>query len=105
MGCSVIPERLEQIHDIIDKACEHVTDDDGVMFACRAWYEAKDEIERLLAEREGLRLRVGLLNDFAVLVSDLDRCPHGRHKGDVCGGCNGPSLGNPLRAESAGHRP
>lgn len=33
------------------------------------------------------------------LLSDLDRCEHGRHKGDVCGGfppggCNGPSQGN-----------
>lgn len=34
---------------------------------------------------------------FAQMVSDLDRCPHGRHEGDVCGGptgCNGPSVGN-----------
>lgn len=41
------------------------------------------------------------------LLSDLDRCPHGRHAGDVCGGWRGPdvydggcrggvSLGNPL---------
>lgn len=44
---------------------------------------------------------------FETLVSDLDRCPHGRHMGDVCGGWRGPgdyvggcrggtSLGNPL---------
>lgn len=33
------------------------------------------------------------------LLSDLDRCEHGRHVGDVCGGssgCNGPSHGNPF---------
>lgn len=41
------------------------------------------------------------------LLSDLDRCPHGRHMGDVCSGWRGPelfaggcrggvSLGNPL---------
>lgn len=41
------------------------------------------------------------------LISDLDRCPHGRHAGDVCSGWRGPgpydggcirgvSLGNPL---------
>lgn len=33
------------------------------------------------------------------LLSDLDRCEHGRHFGDVCGGergCNGPSKGNPF---------
>jgi hypothetical protein len=37
---------------------------------------------------------VGITN----IVADLDRCPHGRHRGDVCGGetgCNGPSRGNP----------
>lgn len=36
---------------------------------------------------------------LAAMVADLDRCPHGRHRGDVCSGvrgCDGPSLGNPL---------
>lgn len=33
------------------------------------------------------------------VLSDLDRCEHGRHVGDVCGGtppggCDGPSHGN-----------
>jgi hypothetical protein len=43
------------------------------------------------------------------LLSDIDRCPHGRHAGDVCSGWRGPgefdggcrggvSLGNPLLA-------
>jgi hypothetical protein len=26
----------------------------------------------------------------AKLVRDLDRCPHGRHEGDTCGGWSGP---------------
>lgn len=32
------------------------------------------------------------------ILSDLDRCEHGRHRGDICSGekaCNGPSKGNP----------
>jgi hypothetical protein len=32
-----------------------------------------------------------------MLLSDLDRCEHGRHVGDICSGqagCNGPSHGN-----------
>lgn len=44
---------------------------------------------------------------FETLVSDLDRCPHGRHEGDTCSGWRGPgpydggcfrgvSQGNPL---------
>lgn len=35
--------------------------------------------------------------DANTLLSDLGRCPHGRHVGDVCNGCPGQaSLGNPL---------
>jgi hypothetical protein len=29
------------------------------------------------------------------MVSDLDRCEHGRHEGDACSSCGGPSKGNP----------
>lgn len=29
------------------------------------------------------------------LLSDLDRCQHGRHHGDECGSCGTYSLGNP----------
>lgn len=30
------------------------------------------------------------------LLLDLDRCEHGRHEGDDCVGCEGPSRGNPV---------
>ncbi len=35
---------------------------------------------------------------LALLLTDLDRCQHGRHQGDPCGpadDCNGTSAGNP----------
>lgn len=32
---------------------------------------------------------------WAALAADLDRCQHGRHEGDDCGSCDGPSRGNP----------
>lgn len=38
---------------------------------------------------------------MAQIVYDLDRCQHGRHRGDICSGtsgCNGPSKGNPVHA-------
>lgn len=35
-------------------------------------------------------------DEWHVLVSDLDRCEHGRHEGDDCSGCGGPSVGNPM---------
>jgi hypothetical protein len=34
------------------------------------------------------------------VLSDLDRCNHGRHEGDACGGCGDRSLGNPKMAEN-----
>jgi hypothetical protein len=41
---------------------------------------------------------------LAAVLADLDRCEHGRHKGDICsgkmpGGCGGPSHGNPHMEE------
>lgn len=32
---------------------------------------------------------------YQSILFDLDRCEHGRHEGDVCSSCGGPSLGNP----------
>lgn len=38
-------------------------------------------------------LEVSTANLWQVkLVSDLDRCPHGRHEGDTCGGWSGPGI-------------
>lgn len=31
---------------------------------------------------------------LAQVLLDLDRCMHGRHQGDECGSCGGPSKGN-----------
>lgn len=42
-----------------------------------------------------LRREVSKLRAMATIVSDLDRCEHGRHEGDVCSSCGGPSKGNP----------
>jgi hypothetical protein len=42
------------------------------------------------------------MQDAVTLLSELDRCSHGRHRGDVCGGasgCNGPSVGNGYLSE------
>lgn len=39
-------------------------------------------------EEKELRLARRILND-------LDRCEHGRHEGDYCASCGGPSKGNP----------
>lgn len=35
------------------------------------------------------------IEDFARILLDLDRCEHGRHEGDQCFECKGPSHGNP----------
>lgn len=40
--------------------------------------------------------------DLVKILTDLDRCQHGRHHGDECNGCGGPSKGNPhLRTGAA----
>lgn len=44
-------------------------------------------------ERE--RDRGYALGDLVTLLLDLDRCEHGRHEGDHCSACKGPSHGNP----------
>jgi hypothetical protein len=44
--------------------------------------------ERAWADNIVLQRRSGIL-------SDLDRCEHGRHQRDVCSNCDGPSQGNP----------
>lgn len=32
--------------------------------------------------------------ELAAVLTDLDRCVHGRHEGDACADCGGPSKGN-----------
>jgi hypothetical protein len=49
---------------------------------------------RQLRDRE--RGELSELRAWGLLVNNLDRCEHGRHEGDVCSGCNGPSKGNPV---------
>lgn len=51
---------------------------------------------REVAERQQTELH--RLRRFAETLSDLNRCEHGRHEGDVCSECGGPSLGNPFMA-------
>lgn len=40
--------------------------------------------------------------NWQALVFNLDRCEHGRHEGDLCSGCHGPSLGNPFMGAQDG---
>jgi len=50
--------------------------------------EATTQFARPLADTQGL----------VKILTDLDRCPHGRHQDDPCGpadDCNGTSAGNP----------
>ena len=44
---------------------------------------------------EHLRERLAHQSALAAVLADLDRCEHGRHAGDDCGSCGGPSHGNP----------
>lgn len=46
--------------------------------------------EQMYQREHTERLR---LQAYQTMLTDLDRCEHGRHQGDVCGNC--PSEGNP----------
>ena len=51
---------------------------------------AADALQRSDAAIGEARRTEGL----ASVLSDLDRCVHGRHEGDTCADCGGPSKGN-----------
>lgn len=45
---------------------------------------------------ERARAEVSTLSAYHSILSDLSRCEHGRHLGDVCSECGGPSVGNTI---------
>lgn len=67
------------------------------------WDAVDGEYYRLtwkqLAEQQ--RTKINELSKWHAICVDLDRCEHGRHEGDVCSSCGGPSKGNLL----IGHGP
>lgn len=55
------------------------------------------ELEAVRARIERLVEENRKLMKWALMVSDLDRCEHGRHEGDTCFDCTGDvSVGNTL---------
>lgn len=56
-------------------------------------------IEHALARTQSAVTETALMPPDAAklirILTDLDRCMHGRHQGDDCGSCDGPSRGNP----------
>lgn len=60
-------------------------------------YRLKARIERMASELEDAKEARWRLNKFSAILSDLDRCRHGRHEGDGCFSCpDGISAGNPI---------
>jgi hypothetical protein len=59
--------------------------DDGT-FVPDTWRKRSDDLQVQLTRAQA----------FAAVLHDLDRCEHGRHEGDNCYGCEGPSRGNPV---------
>jgi hypothetical protein len=100
--CRACGHDLITQHDPSDETCDAFSGDLDVG-VCRCGRDSVTDgtgrklspLERLRrAEKEERRLQ-----GLSVVLSDLDRCEHGRHEGDVCGGatgCNGPSHGNPF---------
>lgn len=59
-------------------------------------WEVNGERETWQQRSERMEERAHRAEALAQVLSDLDRCEHGRHEGDVCSGCGGPSKGNPV---------
>ncbi len=104
--CRACGHDLITQHDPSDETCDAFSGDLGVG-VCRCGRDyVKDGtgrklsvLERLRRAEEGERR----LQAPSVVLSDLDRCEHGRHEGDVCGGtsgCNGPSIGNVFASDT-----
>ena len=98
--CRACGHDLITQHDPEDETCDAFSGDlDVGVCRCGRDYvmdgtgRKLSVLERLRRAEEGERRLQGL----STVLSDLDRCEHGRHEGDVCSGasgCNGPSHGN-----------
>lgn len=98
--CRACGHDLITQHDPETEQCDAFSGDLEVG-VCRCGREFQiDGTGRTLSPMEqvrNLREEVGRLQGLSRVLSDLDRCEHGRHEGDVCSGvsgCNGPSHGN-----------
>ncbi len=101
--CRACGHDLLTQHDPEDETCDAFAGMDvGVCQCGRSWVDKGGHrlsyVERLAdAER-----RASDASQLAAILTDLDRCEHGRHEGDICSGvsgCNGPSHGNPIAAQ------
>lgn len=64
----------------------HPDGEEGGEFVPNTWRKRADD----------LQVRLTRAQAFAAVLYDLDRCEHGRHEGDACSSCEGPSRGNPV---------
>lgn len=57
-----------------------------------------EDLRRLSWREVAERARAESLraNAYLSVLSDLSRCEHGRHLGDMCSSCGGPSIGNTI---------
>lgn len=98
--CRACGHDLITQHDPENETCDAFSGDLDVG-VCRCGRDyVTDGTGRKLSPIEQLRkvqAEARTLQGLSRVLSDLDRCEHGRHEGDVCGGasgCNGPSHGN-----------
>lgn len=100
--CRACGHDLITQHDPEDETCDAFSGDlDVGVCPCGRSYVTDGTGRKLSVLEELRRERTAnrRLQGLATVLEDLDRCEHGRHEGDVCGGatgCNGPSHGNPF---------
>lgn len=82
---------VRYLPDLFDReADERLWSNHGIGNKRLTWAEAAEYLDE---QRRRLQ-------DFVTVLADLDRCEHGRHEGDPCSECGGPSKGNPIMSSS-----
>lgn len=95
--CRACGHDLITQHDPSDETCDAFSGDLEVgVCRCGRDYQMDGTGRKVppLEQLRRLRVETQQLQGLTRVLGDLDRCEHGRHEGDVCTACGGPSHGN-----------
>lgn len=93
--CRACGHDLITQHDPEDETCDAFGGMDVGVCPCGRRRISLADHELTSVERERyFEERAQRAEALAAVLADLDRCEHGRHEGENCFGCKGPSTGN-----------
>jgi hypothetical protein len=98
--CRACGHDLITQHDPEDETCDAFGGMDvGVCPCGRRKITVGDHTMTPVEQERYFEDRARTAEQLAGVLADLDRCEHGRHEGDNCFGCEGPSVGNLIAQE------